>query len=119
MRDNLTMLNSESSSFELSSNAVISAALRPLLKKMGAKNAKHAMSFVQMMRERFNASGPGVLSAKPTLDEASLFEANKEYLTSTLGLQAKGGLQITTTCSSAAYFLAQIILTVPTSFFTF
>ncbi|VDL59361.1 unnamed protein product [Hymenolepis diminuta] len=74
---------------ELPDNATISQALQPHMKSMG-KQAKRAMSFVQLVRERFQANGKHALDGLPELDEESVLQANAEYLIATLGLSADG-----------------------------
>lgn len=54
------------------------------------KQAKRAMSFVQLVRERFQANGKHALDSLPELDEESVLQANAEYLIATLGLNADG-----------------------------
>lgn len=59
------------------------------MKSMG-KQAKRAMSFVQLVRERFQANGKHALDAVPELDEEKVLKANLEYLTANLGLDSDG-----------------------------
>uniref|UniRef100_A0A0R3T4Z1 Leucine--tRNA ligase n=1 Tax=Rodentolepis nana TaxID=102285 RepID=A0A0R3T4Z1_RODNA len=74
---------------ELPDNGTISQALQPHMKSMG-KQAKGAMSFVQLLRERFQTNGKSALDAVPELDEEGVLRANAEYLIATLGLDIDG-----------------------------
>ncbi|KAL5966517.1 Leucine--tRNA ligase cytoplasmic [Taenia solium] len=74
---------------ELPDNATVSQALQPHMKSFG-KQAKRAMPFVQLVRERFLSNGEQTLEVKLELDEQAVLEANREYLVSNLGLDADG-----------------------------
>lgn len=88
-----SLVKSASSKQELPENAAISKALQPHLKEMG-KLAKRAMPFVQLVRDRFLASGPKVFDSHLDVDEESVLMVNYDYLTATLGL-ASDGLEVT------------------------
>ncbi len=70
-------------------NAEVSKALQPHMKALG-KQAKRAMPFVQLARERFAANGVRTLEAQLEVDEEAVLTANYEYLTANLGLDADG-----------------------------
>ncbi|VDM17183.1 unnamed protein product [Hydatigera taeniaeformis] len=74
---------------ELPDNATVLQALQPHMKSFG-KQAKRAMPFVQLLRERFLSNGEKTLQVKLELDEQAVLEANREYLVANLGLDADG-----------------------------
>ncbi|KAL5109316.1 Leucine--tRNA ligase cytoplasmic [Taenia crassiceps] len=74
---------------ELPDNATVLQALQPHMKSFG-KQAKRAMPFVQLVRERFLSNGEQTLEVKLELDEQAILEANREYLVANLGLDVDG-----------------------------
>ncbi|CDI97282.1 leucyl tRNA synthetase [Echinococcus multilocularis] len=73
----------------LPDNATVLQALQPHMKSLG-KQAKRAMPFVQLVRERFLSNGEQTLNARLELDEQAVLEANRDYLVANLGLDADG-----------------------------
>lgn len=78
---------------ELPDNATVLQALQPHMKSFG-KQAKRAMPFAQLVRERFLSNGERTLEVNLELDEQAVLEANREYLVANLGLDADG-LEVT------------------------
>lgn len=72
------------------------------------------MAFVQLVRERFKASGRHALDAVPELDEEAILQANAEYFANILGLDADG-LEVSCLLSLFRYY-GSIHTTVPSRY---